>query len=108
MRKVTTLLGLTLVALASTARAQEAAPVAVSPAPPAAAPLDTNTASAAPPVVAHRHFTVGLSLVPMALGRFISTPGSVREKTASSCSLGDKTGGAGDLERSRDPLLIEL
>ena len=79
MRKVSTLLGLTLVALASTARAQDAAPAAVPAPPPASAPLATE-ASASPPDAAapHRHFTVGLSLVPMALGRFISTPGGMR------------------------------
>src|SRR3569623_2470874 len=79
MRKVSTLLGLPLVALASTARAQDAAPVATPPSPPASAPLATEApASASDATAAHHRWPAGLSIFPMVLGRFNSTPGRMK------------------------------
>ncbi len=89
MRKVSTLVGLTLFALAGTARAQEAAPDAgaapvgdaAAPAPaPAPAPAAATAASvpapeAAQPVASRRKIQVGLSFLPMAAGTFTSSPG---------------------------------
>jgi Outer membrane protein beta-barrel domain len=61
MRTTSTLLGLTLVALAATARAQESAPAA----------------AAAPPPAYKRRIQVGLTLLPMGLGQFSASPGGV-------------------------------
>lgn len=83
MRKVSTLVGLTLLALAAQARAQEAAPEA----PPAsdatattvhaatvAPPLPDGVAASAPtpaqPATPRRKIQVGLSFLPMAVGKY--------------------------------------
>jgi len=85
MRKVSTLVGLTLFALATTARAQEAAPASDTAAPPAGDAAATPPAATAPapsagdatapaaptePGVSQRKLQVGLSFLPMALGKF--------------------------------------
>ncbi len=92
MRKVSTLVGLTLFALAGMARAQEAAPGAADPAPPvgdaastpapaaaSAAPHATEAVASTPasttPVVPRKKIQVGLSFLPMAAGTFTSSPG---------------------------------
>jgi hypothetical protein len=107
MRKPSTLFGLTLFALATPARAQESAPataVAVPPAdeaattspPPAVAapaPPAENVAVAsgsapaqtAPP---HRKLEVGLSFLPMALGKFTSSPGGTPKTVDASFAYG--------------------
>lgn len=76
MRKVSTLIGLTLVALGAGARAEDQVPAAP---PPAAVvtPLPTPTIVApsadAPPEFPRRRIKVGLSFLPMGLGK-LSTP----------------------------------
>lgn len=98
MRKVSTLVGITLSALAATASAKEAThapapaaapaaePAATAPAPAAEpapapateaapAPADTAATAAAPASAPHRRFEVGLAFLPMALGRFTFSPG---------------------------------
>jgi hypothetical protein len=85
MRKVSTLVGMTLFALASTSRAQAAAPAAPTATPPAADTAISPAPSAAPPAGATvetgastgaqsesspRKFQVGLSFLPMALGKY--------------------------------------
>ena len=101
MRTATTLVGLTLFALAGTARAQEAAPAATTAAPPAgeAAALAPPPAAATPapptesvaaatatppaqPAASRRKLQLGLSFLPMALGRFTATPGGLPPQTA--------------------------
>ncbi|HEX7499687.1 MAG TPA: hypothetical protein VF524_05200 [Polyangia bacterium] len=90
MRKVSTLVGLTLFALASSARAEEtaaeadtAAPptaeVATSaPAPTAAPPADqVDAALASEPATPRRKLQVGLAFLPMALGKYNYRPDSV-------------------------------
>jgi hypothetical protein len=97
MRKASTLVGLTLFALAPTASAQEAAPAAAAPAPhpgdapavleppPAPAPAPVGAPSAAnvaatpapapaQPTAARRKLEIGLSFLPMAMGKFTYTP----------------------------------
>jgi hypothetical protein len=99
MRKVSTLVGLTLFALATTARAEEAAPAADKAAPPsagdkaaapapapeadkAATPAGDTAAAGKPelaskaeqPMASKRKFQVGLSFLPMAMGRYIYSP----------------------------------
>jgi hypothetical protein len=90
MRKASTLIGLSLFALAASARAQEAAPAAddtaappasvetAAPVPPAepAAPAapPTGLAVAAPtpvePAASHRRIQIGLSFLPMVVGKY--------------------------------------
>jgi hypothetical protein len=80
MRTTSTLLGLTLLALTGSARAEEAA-AATAPASAEASPLPPPAANvaAAPAVVAaqpvHRKLEVSLAFLPMALGKFTSSPG---------------------------------
>ncbi len=94
MRKVSTLVGLTLFALASSARAEETATeadTAAAPAPPAgdaaAAPAPASaTTTAAPPAesvavaltpdpeASQHKFQVGLAFLPMALGKWTNSP----------------------------------
>lgn len=88
MRKASTLVGLTLFALASTARAQEAAPAASAPAAtpppasepataPAPAPADAKpaevaaapTAETAEPAPSARKLQLGIAFVPMGVGK---------------------------------------
>jgi hypothetical protein len=92
MRKASTLIGLSLFALAASARAQEAAPAADTAAPPAssetAAPVPAADTSASPaglaaatpmpvePAALHRKIQVGLSFLPMAKGKFPAGPSS--------------------------------
>lgn len=86
MRNVSTLVGLTLFALASTARAQEAAPEANTAAPPTAAaaataapPASDAVAVPAPepeamqPAAPRRKIQVGLSFLPMAMGKYTTS-----------------------------------
>lgn len=80
MRNTSTLVGLTLFALAGTASAQEAAPAAASPAAETSAPAPAKAAPSAgevaaaptpmPPVAAERKLELGLSFLPMAMGTF--------------------------------------
>lgn len=82
MRKASTLIGLTLVALTAPARAQNAVPAAAaSPAPP---PAEVAGAPApvwmAPQPPRPRPVAIGLSLLPMAIGRF-TTPVGAMEAT---------------------------
>jgi hypothetical protein len=79
MRKIATLVGLTLFALAGTARAQEAAPATATAAPPAgdaavtaAPPADVAAATPAPaqPEASRKKIQVGLSFLPMAAGTY--------------------------------------
>jgi hypothetical protein len=86
MRKASTLIGLSLFALATSARAQEAAPAADTAAPPAsgetAAPVPAADTAASPAGLAaaaptpvesaasHRKIQVGLSFMPMAAGKY--------------------------------------
>ena len=113
MRKVGTLVALTLAALATTARAQEAPPAvappadeapapAAAPEPAAVAPPAGDVAAAAapeaaavappagdvaaaaapepaPPPVARKKLQIGLSFLPMALGRFTITAGGLTD-----------------------------
>ena len=99
MRKASTLVGLTLFALASTARAEEAAPTASSTAPAAsesaaapaasssgktakASPAEEPTASelvAAQPRQRQRRLQIGLSFIPMAAGTIMLAPKGVPE-----------------------------
>jgi hypothetical protein len=82
MRKASTLIGLTLVTLTATARAQEPVPAVGSPAAPTAeiagapAPVEAAPAAAPPP----RRIAIGLSLLPMAVGKF-TTPVGAMETT---------------------------
>jgi hypothetical protein len=77
MRNTSTLVGLTLFALAATARAEEPAPAA-----PAAPPVENAAASAAAPMPEETgpasdkpgKLQVGLSFLPMAKGRYIYSP----------------------------------
>jgi hypothetical protein len=78
MRTTSTLVGLTLLALAATARAEEAAPAPATAAPPAgdvvAAPVPmpaVGEAEALPQAGArHRKLQLGLSFLPMAMGKY--------------------------------------
>jgi hypothetical protein len=86
MRKASTLVGLTLFALAATASAEEATPAAATAAPPAgdaiatpapaasATPAGNAVAAPAPalpvPAVSRRKIQVGLAFLPMAAGRY--------------------------------------
>jgi len=92
MRKLITLSGLTLFALATTARAQEAAPAATTPATPAGATAPSNTAPVTSPAdlaasaaasttaeavevpAARKKMQVGLAFLPMALGKYTQSP----------------------------------
>ena len=94
MRKLSTLVGLTLFALAASARAQDAAPAADTAAPPAgdaavtpapaaaaakAAPTAGDAADAqvdAQPAVSRRKIQLGLSFLPMAVGKYPAGPGA--------------------------------
>jgi hypothetical protein len=89
MRKASPLLALIMLALAAPARAQEPAAVAPAPAPPAdppaviatpapaSAPVATVVADTPPaPVVTRRKLQVGLSFLPMAMGRFTYLAGT--------------------------------
>jgi hypothetical protein len=83
MRKASTLIGLTLIALAAPARAQDGVPTAAAfPAPPTAevagAPAPVLMTQEQPP--RRRWFAIGLSLLPMAVGRF-TTPVGAMEAT---------------------------
>ena len=99
MRKVSTLVGLTLFALATTARAEEAAPPAS--AEPPAAPGGATTGATAPaaatpaetpeiasqadqPAASKRKLQVGVSFLPMALGKY-----NYRSDAASSITKSD-------------------
>jgi hypothetical protein len=84
MRKVSTLVGLTLVTVAAMARAENVAPTATTAsaptataAPPAAvvvaAPAPAPAPVAAQPAPAHRKIQLGLSLLPMALGNITAS-----------------------------------
>jgi hypothetical protein len=81
MRKASTLIGLTLVALGATARAEESAPAAPPPAAiivpvpavPAAAATVVDPFPAAPPPSRPSRFRIGLSFLPMGLGK-LTTP----------------------------------
>ncbi len=93
MRTATTLVGLTLFALAATARAQEAAPAAATAASPAktaaaseaakpaaASPAESVAAATAPSSAqpaSRRKLQVGVAFLPMALGKFTTAPGGV-------------------------------
>jgi hypothetical protein len=76
MRKASTLVGLTLIALAATARAQESVPAA---APPAAAEL---------PAPSPRRAQLGLSFMPMAVGKFISSTAAMTSTQDASFAFG--------------------
>jgi hypothetical protein len=105
MRKLSPLVGLTLIALAGQARAQAAAPAAATPPageaaaataplePPAAktpplipapttAPAGVAAATPAAPVAARRKIEVGLSFLPMGLGKYTTSPNLVSTVTA--------------------------
>jgi hypothetical protein len=71
------LVGLTLVALAATVRAQGAAPTAAAPAAPPVAAAATAVPAPAPAASRERRINVGLSLLPMGLGRFSASPGGM-------------------------------
>ena len=104
MRKVSTLVGLTLFALATTARAEEATPEADTAAPPsadAAAAVATPPAASAPalapttappadhvaaavasePAASRRKLQVGLAFLPMGLGKWSNSPNPVTTVT---------------------------
>jgi hypothetical protein len=102
MGKVSTLVGLTLFALASTARAQDAAPAAdtdarpsadaaagvattapaPAPAPATAPPADqVATALASEPAAPLRKFQVGLAFLPMSLGKWTNSPNPITTVT---------------------------
>lgn len=70
MRNVSPLVGLTLFALAATARAQEAPPAAEPAAPPATGVVAAPAPTTAPPAATRRKIQVGLSFLPMAMGRY--------------------------------------
>jgi hypothetical protein len=85
MRTISTLVGLSLFALTTMARAEEAAPAAATPAPPAgdavASPTPTPAATAttavpepAQPAPPRRKFQLGLAFQPMAKGKFPAGP----------------------------------
>jgi hypothetical protein len=75
MRKASTLIGLTLVALGAGARAQEVAPV-ISPPPPTAG-IVAPVPDAPPPGPRRRPIEVGLSFLPMGLGKLTTPVGSM-------------------------------
>ena len=98
MRKASTLVGLTLFALASAARAQEAAPAATTadpspseaiaaPAPEVAAPVGL-TSNAPPPAASRHKIQVGLSFLPMALGKYPAGPGSASSSVDAAFAYG--------------------
>lgn len=70
MRKLSILAGMTLFALAATASAQEAAPAAATTAPAPAAAVATATPAPVQPPAARRKIQVGLSFLPMGMGRY--------------------------------------
>jgi hypothetical protein len=74
MRKASTLIGLTLVALGAGARAEEVAPAA---SPPATAGIVAPVSDAPPPGPSPRRIEVGLSFLPMALGKLTTPIGSM-------------------------------
>jgi hypothetical protein len=74
MRKVSTLVGLTLFALAAPARAQEAAPAAATATPPAG--VEAATPAPTQPTASRRRIQIGLSFLPMALGKYPAGPGA--------------------------------
>ena len=78
MRKASTLIGLTLVALGAGARAEEIAPTAA-PAAPVVNPLPPATIvapnSEAPPPPPPRRIKIGLSFLPMGIGKFTTAIG---------------------------------
>ena len=89
MRKISTLVGVTLFALMGTARAEEAASApapteppatpppssaAVAPTPASVAPAPTVAATAEPPLPAARKLQVGVSFLPMGLGKYVYRP----------------------------------
>jgi hypothetical protein len=86
MRKASTLIGLILVALATSARAQEPAPPAPPPPPPVVVVVPAPTPpvvevvsgpnAAWPPPFPERRLEVGLSFLPMAEGKFTTPIGS--------------------------------
>jgi hypothetical protein len=103
MRTTSTLVGLTLFALTATARAEEAAPAAATAEPPTAgvaspahasdpkeaSPAAVATAPATGPAAPdiklpppHRKLQVGLSFLPMALGRYTQSPNTVETVTS--------------------------
>lgn len=86
MRKVSPLIGLTLIALASTARAQQATPVtpAAQPAP-VVATVGVEGPQAAPP---RRRFQVGLSFLPMAMGTITASAAGIESKDDSAFAMG--------------------
>jgi hypothetical protein len=115
MRTATTLVGLTLFALAGTARAQDAAPAADKAAPPAAkeaaavepppapapppvgaaqaAPAETNVAATpapAPAAAGPRKLQLGVSFLPMAMGKYtyVKTTDPVSEEAYFAYGLG--------------------
>jgi hypothetical protein len=70
MRKLSTLAGMTLFALAATASAQEAAPAAGTTAPAPAAAVAAATPAPVQPEGARRKIQVGLSFLPMGMGKY--------------------------------------
>lgn len=72
MRKTSTLIGLTLVALGAGARAEDRAPV-----PPAPAAVVVDPSLATPPPVELPRLRIGLSFVPMGLGKFTTPNGGM-------------------------------
>jgi hypothetical protein len=80
MRTKSTLLGLSLLALASTARAEDAAPTTAQPSDGAAAAAPAagvSTAATAETSQASRKLRVGLSFLPMGLGKYVYRPDGV-------------------------------
>ncbi len=70
MRKVSTLVGMTLFALATTASAQETKPADATTAPAPAAAVAVATPAPVQPAASKRKIQVGLSFLPMAMGRY--------------------------------------
>jgi len=83
MRKASTLIGLTLVALGAGARAEEIAPAAAAP-PAIVAPIP----DAAPPAPSPQRIKVGLSFLPMAIGKLTTPIGGTPTKGDASFAYG--------------------
>jgi hypothetical protein len=82
MRKASTLVGLTLFALTATARAQEAAPAAGTPTASNATAASTPAPEATQAAASRRKIQVGLSFLPMAMGKY--TTSDISDVTTSS------------------------
>jgi hypothetical protein len=85
MRKVSSLLGLTVLALAVPARAAETVPAAV---PPTASPTVATETSVASPSPSGRRFEIAVSYLPMARGKITSSLAGMTETVDSTFGSG--------------------